>query len=76
MSLIVCIPIFIYSVWQLKVTHTKQKWFGLISYTAALTIGVSAVFVFPSIEMSQYTHRASFTYEEASRFSIPIEGLA
>ncbi|MBO36472.1 MAG: hypothetical protein CL612_01415 [Anaerolineaceae bacterium] len=75
-SLIVCTPIFIYSVWQLKVTLTKQKWFGLISYTAALTIGVSAVFVFPSIEMSQYTHRASFTYEEASRFSIPIEGLA
>ena len=76
MSLIVCMPIFIYSVWQLNVTETKLKWFGLISYTAALTIGVSAVFVFPSIEMSQYTHRASFTYEEASRFSIPIEGLA
>ena len=76
MSLIVCMPIFIYSVWQLNVTETKLKWFGLISYTAALTIGMSAVFVFPSIEMSQYTHRASFTYEEASRFSIPIEGLA
>ena len=76
MSLIVCMPIFIYSVWHLNVTKTKLKWFGLISYTAALTIGVSAVFVFPSIEMSQYTHRASFTYEEASRFSIPIEGLA
>ena len=47
-----------------------------MSYTAVLTIGLSAVFVLPSIEMSQYTHRASFTYDDASSFAIPIEGLA
>ena len=76
MSLIVCIPIIIYTVWQLTTNETKQKWLGLISYTAVLTIGLSAIFVFPSVEMSQYTHRSSFTYEDASRFAIPVEGLA
>ncbi len=76
MSLIVCIPIFIYAIWQLKIKETRLKWLGLMSYTAVLTIGLSAVFVLPSIEMSQYTHRASFTYDDASSFAIPIEGLA
>ena len=74
-SLIVCIAILTYSVWYLKHSNHRLKWLALVTYTAILTIGLSAIFVFPSIEMSQYTHRASYTYEEASRFNVPLEGL-
>ena len=75
-SLIICIAIFVFSVWNLKITAHKQKWLTLITYTAVLTVGLSAISILPSIEMSQYTQRASYTYQEASRFNVPIEGLA
>ena len=75
MSLIVALAILVYSIYQLTIANNKIKLLTLLIYTTLLTAGLTAFYIAPSIEMSAYTNRINYTYENSTSYSIPPEGL-
>ena len=55
-------------------TLTLLRPFLFLLTTLLITIGLSALLLFPAYEMSQYTLRAELTYPEAARYSLhPVQ---
>lgn len=48
---------------------------GLLCLTAGLALGLAAVALIPAFDMTNYTVRATMSYEDASNFSMPLAGL-
>jgi len=56
---------------QSKIENSRLYPFVLLTLVALVTFGLSAPALLPSIEMTQHTVRAVFSYEQAAQFSLP-----
>ncbi len=45
--------------------------FAMLALTGVVAIGLAAPSLFPNIEMTQYTLRAEYSYEQAAQYSLP-----
>ncbi len=56
---------------QKTLAMTQFRPLLFLALTAAVAFGLSAPALLPSIEMTQYTLRAAFSYDQAAQFSLP-----
>jgi hypothetical protein len=56
---------------QSKIENSRLYPFVLLTLVALVAFGLSAPALLPSIEMTQHTVRAVFSYEQAAQFSLP-----
>ena len=81
MTFIVVIGLGVYVAWRL-ITEIKSApralvhRLGLIIFMFAIAVGVSALTVASSLELTQHTDRTRLEYPAASAYSIPWAGLA
>ncbi|MDP6792629.1 MAG: hypothetical protein QF660_01105 [Anaerolineales bacterium] len=76
MAIVIATAISLAAIWMTVALPDKTQWVGLCTLVVALTLGLCAFFVFPTIELTQYSLRSGLTYTEASAYSLPPTGLA
>ena len=88
-TLFILLLLGLYTLWQTTLTHYAPRTtpytgpnfvaplarhFSLLLITLLITIGLSALLLFPAYEMSQYTPRAQLPYPEAAQYSLhPVQ---
>lgn len=82
MTFIVGAGLAAYTVWEVARTARTAGWrpsaqaAGLALLAAVVAVGVGAVTLLPTLEMTPYTARVKLDYAQAASYSIPWEGLA
>jgi hypothetical protein len=68
-TLFIVLTLGLYALW-----HFGVRPFIALLITLLVTIGLSALLLFPAYELSQYTRRAELPYQEAARYSLhPVQ---
>jgi len=65
------------ALWQIVVASDhRMHVVGLAVLTPLIALGLAAVQLLPSLEMTRYSLRAGLSYEEATAYSLPPAALA
>ncbi len=77
MTAITLVGLMAVAVWQISVARGGRiRVLGLAMLTPLITLGLTALQLLPSLEMTQYSLRAGLSYEEATAYSLPPTALA
>lgn len=76
MAIVIAIAISLAALWMTAALPGTAQWVALCALVVALTIGLCAFFVIPTLELTQYSLRAGLTYKQATGYSLPPTGLA
>jgi hypothetical protein len=77
MTAITLVGMMVVAVWQIIVTPSgRGRVIGLALLTPLIALGLTALQLLPSLEMTQYSLRAGLSYEEATAYSLPPAALA
>jgi hypothetical protein len=79
MTAITLVGLLAVAVWQVIVASSRReraKVAGLALLTPLITLGLTAMQLLPSLEMTRYSLRAGLSYDEATAYSLPPAALA
>jgi len=70
--LFIVLVLVVFALWHAWEERQRRAWvLGLWSLVLLVAFGLAAPTLLPSIEFTQHTVRATFTYEQAARYSLP-----
>jgi hypothetical protein len=75
-TLFILLALGLYTLWEIGFSDQKNRLSGrfnpliLLTLTLLVTIGLSALWLIPTLEMSQHTLRADLTYPETAAYSL------